>query len=133
MDRREFVTASLAVSALSLADSAEGLAQTGSASPMTEYYDLRRYQLTSGPGTKLTDSYFGDVLIAALNRLGIGPVGAFSVYIGPETLVTADLALAKDPVFVKAGAPFWDAPAGSPPFTQIESSLLRAFEGYPRL
>jgi hypothetical protein len=82
-----------------------------------------------------------------LNRLGIGPVGAFSVYFGPETpayyllmpsskletLVTADLALAKDPVFVKAGAPFWDAPAGSPPFTRIESSLLRAFEGYPRV
>src|SRR5580658_7451537 len=147
MDRREFVTASLAVSALSLADSAEGLAQTGSASPMTEYYDLRRYQLTSGPGTKLTDSYFGDALIPALNRLGIGPVGAFSVYFGPETpasyllmpsskletLVMADLELAKDPVFVKAGAPFWDAPAASPPFIRIESSLLRAFVGYPRV
>jgi hypothetical protein len=147
MDRREFVTASLAVSALSLADSAEGLAQTGSASPMTEYYDLRRYQLTSGPGTKLTDSYFENALIPALNRLGIGPVGAFSVYFGPETpasyllmpsskletLVMADLELAKDPVFVKAGAPFWDAPAASPPFIRIESSLLRAFVGYPRV
>ena len=50
-----------------------------------------------------------------------------------ETLVTADLQVAKDDVFMKAAAPFWDAPAGSPPFIRIESSLLRAFEGYPRV
>src|ERR1700683_5746375 len=147
MDRRNFVSTSLAVSALSFAGSAPGAGQGGAAAATAEYYDLRRYQLTSGPGTKLTDSYFGDALIPALNRLGIGPVGAFSVYFGPETpayyllmpaskletLVTADLALAKDPLVVKAGAPFWEGPAGPPTFTQIESSLLRAFEGYPRV
>src|ERR1700693_1257657 len=147
MDRRKFVSASLAVSAFSLAGSAEGLAQTGAASATAEYYDLRRYQLTSGPGTKLTDSHFADALIPALNRLGIGPVGAFSVYFGPETpayyllmpsskletLVTADLELAKDDVFMKAAAPFWDAPAATPPYIRIESSLLRAFPGYPKV
>ncbi|MGA8100906.1 MAG: NIPSNAP family protein [Candidatus Acidiferrales bacterium] len=147
MDRRKFVSDSLAVSALSLAGSAQGTGHAGAASATAEYYDLRRYQLISGPGTKLTDNYFEGALIPALNRLGVGPVGAFSVYFGPETpayyllmpsskletLVTADLALAKDPVFMKAGAPFWDASAGSPPFAQIESSLLRAFEGYPRV
>jgi hypothetical protein len=147
MDRRKFVSASLAVSAVSLAGSAKGIAQTGAASATAEYYDLRRYQLTNGPGTKLTDNYFTEALIPALNRLGIGPVGAFSIYFGPETpayyllmpssqletLVTADLLLARDPAFVKAGAPFWDAPAGSPPYVRIESSLLRAFEGHPRM
>jgi hypothetical protein len=147
MDRRKFVSASLAVSAVSIAGSAMGVGQTGASSPAVEYYDLRRYQLANGPGTKLTDRYFSDALIPALNRLGIGPVGAFSLYFGPETpayyllmssskletLVTADLLLARDPVFVKAGVPFWDAPAGSPPYIHIESSLLRAFEGYPKL
>ena len=117
----------------------------GTGSP--EYYDLRRYQLASGPGTKLTDNFFSGALIPALNRMGIGPVGAFSVYFGPETpayyllipsarlepLVTADLELAKDAVFMKAAAAFWDAPAGSPPYIRIESSLLRAFPGYPRV
>src|ERR1017187_8311824 len=135
MDRRKFVSASLAVSAFSLTGSEEGFGQTGAASATAEYYDLRRYQLTSGPGTKLTDNYFADALIPALNRLGIGPVGAFSVYFGPETpayyllmpsskletLVTADLLLARDPLFVRAAAPFWNAPAGSPPYMQIES------------
>jgi hypothetical protein len=145
MDRRKFVSDSLAVSALSMAGSATGAGQTGGASATTEYYDLRRYELINGPGTKLTDNYFEGALIPALNRLGIGPVGAFSVYFGPETpvyyllmpsskletLVTADLALAKDSVFLKTGEAFWEASAGSPPFMRIESSLLRAFEGYP--
>jgi hypothetical protein len=147
MDRRRFVSASLAASAFSFAGSAKGAGQTAAASATVEYYDLRRYQLTNGPGTKLTDNYFADALIPALNRLGIGPVGAFSIYFGPgtpayyllmpssklETLVTADPLLARDPAFVKAAAAFWDAPAGSPPYVRIESSLMRAFEGYPRV
>src|SRR5260370_18118134 len=108
--------------------------------------DLRRYYLESGPGVKLTTAFFADALVPALNRLGIGPVGAFSVYLGPdspsyyllmpssrlETLVRADLELAKDDVFMKAAAPFWDAPAAAPPYIRIESSLLRAFPGYPK-
>jgi len=149
MDRRAFVASSLATSALSIANAGESPAQAvpagGTVSP--EYYDLRRYQLASGPGTKLTDNFFSGALIPALNRMGIGPVGAFSVYFGPETpayyllmpsakleqLVTADLELAKDEAFMKAAAPFWDAPAGSPPYIRIESSLLRAFPGYPKV
>jgi hypothetical protein len=145
MERRAFVSTSLGMSALTLAGSVKGFGQTASAA--AEYYDLRRYQLMSGPGTKLTDNYFADALIPALNRLGIGPVGAFSIYFGPETpayyllmpstkletLVTAELALAQDAQFLKAGAAFWDAPAGSPPFIAMESSLLRAFTGYPKV
>ncbi len=150
MDRRNFLTSSLTASALSVA----GAAATASAqSPSiasksaSEYYDFRRYQLASGPGTKLTDEYFAGALIPALHRLGIGPVGAFSVYFGPdtpayylllpstklETLVTADLELVNDPVFMKAAAPFWDAPAAAPPYLRIESTLLRAFQCYPKL
>src|ERR1700691_798477 len=149
MDRRNFLSASLTASALSAAGAATARAQSSanSASTAAEYYDLRRYQLISGAGTRLTDNYFAGALIPALNRLGIGPVGAFSIYFGPDTpayylllpstkleiLVTADLELAKDPVFMKAAAPFWDAPAGAPPYSKIESTLLRAFEGYPKL
>jgi len=150
MSRRNFLTAALTASstasALSLLESAPAEAQSPAPAPQ-EYYDLRRYQLSSGPGTKLTESYFAGTLIPALNRLGIGPVGAFSVYFGPdtpayylllpstklETLVTAELELAKDPAFMKAAAPFWDAPGGTPPYLRVESTLLRAFPGYPKL
>jgi hypothetical protein len=148
MDRRDFLSSSLATSVLSVADASRAAAQSSpAAAKASEYYDLRRYQLASGPGTRLTGQYFGGVLIPALNRLGIGPVGAFSLYFGPdtpayylllpstklETLVTADLELAKDTAFLKAAAPFWDAPGNTPPYLSIESTLLRAFEGYPKL
>jgi hypothetical protein len=145
MDRRNFLSRSLTASALSLAGAAPAVSQTSAGA--SEYYEFRRYQLVSGPGTKLTDNYFGEALIPALNRLGIGPVGAFSVYFGPdtpayylllpstklETLVTAELALSKDSGFLKAAAPFWDAPGSAPPYVTVESTLLRAFEGYPKL
>jgi hypothetical protein len=148
MDRRNFLSRSLAASALSFATAgmpAQAISASNESSP--EFMDLRRYHLANGPGVKLTTAFLADALIPALNRLGIGPVGAFSVYFGPdspsyyllmpsaklETLVTADLELAKDDVFMKAAAPFWDAPAATPPYVRIESSLLRAFPGYPRV
>jgi hypothetical protein len=149
MNRRNFLSRSLAASALSLAAAGDLPAQVGSTADQSapQYMDLRRYHLANGSGVKLTTAFFADALIPALNRLGIGPVGAFSVYFGPdspsyyllmpssklETLVTADLELAKDDVFMKAAAPFWDAPAATPPYVRIESSLLRAFPGYPKV
>ena len=74
-----------------------------------------------GPQTKLLQSYLADALIPALNRLGFSPIGVFNLDIGPETpavyllipsttlesLVTAELQLAKDEEFMKAAAPFW--------------------------
>jgi len=149
MDRRNFLSSSFAASALSLAITDDLIAQPRSAAEKSapEYLDLRRYHLASGPGIKLTNDFFSGALIPALNRIGIGPVGAFSVYFGPdspsyyllmpssklETLVTADLELATDEVFMKAAAPFWDAPASSPPYIRIESSLMRTFPGYPKV
>lgn len=148
MERREFLTASLATSALALTHQAS--AQVG-AQPASgkarEYYQIRRYHMRSGPQTKLTDSYVAEALIPALNRLGVAPVGAFNVSIGPdtptlylllpstnvETLVTADLRLAQDAEFMKAAEPFWSAPATAPAFLRVESSLHIAFEGWPKL
>jgi NIPSNAP len=144
MERREFLTSSLAASALTLANQAT--AQTPSGKPR-EYYEIRRYHLQTGPQTHLTESYVADALIPALNRLGIAPVGVFHLDIGPdtptlylllpsaklETLVTAELQLAQDEQFMKAAQPFWNAPATAPAFQRVESSLHVAFEGWPRL
>ncbi len=144
MQRRQFLAASLAASATAL--SAGASAQTSAASSR-EYYQIRRYQLQNGPQTKLAESYFNDALIPALSRMGIGPVGAFSLSIGQETpayytlipstsaesLVSLDLKLAQDANFLKAAEPFWNAPATSPPFVRVDASLLIAFEGWPKL
>jgi hypothetical protein len=138
MQRRQFLSASLAASAAAL--SRESLAQT-SAAGAREFYQIRRYQLQSGPQTKLAESYFADALIPALTRMSIGPVGAFSLTIGQETpayyslipntsvdaLASLDLKLAQDADFLKAAEPFWSAPATAPPFVRVDSSLLIAF------
>ena len=53
----------------------------------------------------------------------------------PESTLEARFAeiLTEDPVFMKAAEPFWTAPASAPAFERLESSLLIAFEGWPKL
>jgi NIPSNAP len=144
MQRRQFLAASLATSALAL--TREAVAQNTSSSAR-EFYQIRKYKLESGPQPKLVGSYFADALIPALGRMGMGPVGAFSADFGPETpiyylvipgssveaLVEVDLHLAEDAGFLKAAEPFWSASAAAPSFQRVESSLLAAFAGWPKL
>jgi NIPSNAP len=132
------------MSAFALAGNSEGQVQS---SKPREYYELRKYYLQSGPQMQLTENYLGQALIPALNRLGLSPVGAFKLDIGPETpayyvlipsasleaLVTTDLQLAHDEHFLKLAEPFWSASAKEPAFVRTESSLLIAFEGWPKL
>lgn len=143
MDRRSFLASSLAASALGVTTRIS--AQTPASAPR-EHYLVRRYQLQSGPQTKLTESYFTDALIPALTRLTLGPVGAFRLEIGPETpafyllvpgaqletLATLDLKLASDTAFLKAADPYWSATAIAPAYQRIESWLLQSFAGWPK-
>jgi hypothetical protein len=50
-----------------------------------------------------------------------------------ESLARAELSLAQDEEYQKAGGSFLKAPAKEPPFERMESSLMIAFEGYPKL
>lgn len=133
------VYAAAAASALPVAAGTEGVPR--------QFYELRQYRLHNGPQTKLVDEFVGGTLIPALNRLGVGPVGAFYLDVGPETptlylllpaasadlLATVDLRLAEDAAFVRAADPVWHAPEAQPTFARVESSLLLAFEGWPVL
>jgi hypothetical protein len=148
MQRRQFLAASLATSALAVARGGEAQAASAHA---REFYQIRRYTLQSetppAPQAGLTERYIGDALIPALTRRGMGPVGAFRLDFGPETpqihvlipgpsveaLATLDLDLAKDAEFLKAADPFWNAPAATPAFLRVEYSLLAAFEGWPKV
>jgi len=144
MQRRQFVAASLASSALAMTRAANAQAATARA---REFYQIRRYTMQSGPQQGLTEHYIGDALIPALTRRGMGPIGAFRLDFGEETpqtyvlipgpsveaLATLDLDLAKDADFLKAADPFWTAPATAPAFLRVEYSLLAAFEGWPKV
>ena len=74
MKRRHFLAASIAASTLAAAgDTVAQVSATGSpTSPRREFYQLRRYNLLSGPQLKLTENYFSSALIPALARLGLG-------------------------------------------------------------
>lgn len=148
MDRRQFIAASIVTSTLAAASDAVAQASSPSSSATSrEYYQMRRYTLKTGPQLKLTESYFGDALIPALTRMGMGPIGAFRLDIGPETptyylLIPGssidahaelDLRLAQDAGFLKAADPFWNATGVTPAFQRVESSLLAAFAGWPKL
>jgi hypothetical protein len=145
MERRKFLGASMAASALAVSSGVAG--QVSGAPAAREFYQMRRYTLQSGPQTKLTEDYFSNALIPALTRMGMGPVGALQVQIGPETptfyllipassaqtLAELDLRLAEDAAFMKDADPFWNATAAVPAFQRVESALLVAFRGWPKL
>lgn len=112
-----------------------------------EFYQLRRYTLRNGPQMGLCQNYLEHALIPALGRMGMGPVGAFQLDIGPETptcyvvipstdleaLADLDGRLAADREYASAAAGFRDAPATAPAFERSERSLLGAFTGLPKL
>jgi hypothetical protein len=151
MQRRTFLTSSLAAAALGGASASAGTGSgASSASPSPEgknrlYYELRRYQFSNGPQRKLCNDFFRDALVPALNRQSVAPVGVFDVTIGPETasiyvlmpsasletLVNVETLLAQDPDYLKAGSAFLNAPATAPAFIRMEGSLMQAFEKIP--
>lgn len=144
MQRREFLAGTVATSAMAMVHEA---AAQPDAKNAIEFYLVRRYTLTTGPQTKLAEDYFANALIPALARMGFGPIGTFSLSIGPETpafctlipapsvepLAVLDLRLAQDSKFMKAAEPFWSAPAIAPAFQRVQSALLQAFDGWPKL
>jgi hypothetical protein len=152
MHRRSFLAASAASSALALSGRAGAQALPSASTDLSnansrEFYLLRRYTMRTGPQTALTEHFFAQALLPALNRLGHTPVGAFKLDIGPETptfyllvpgesveaLATLDLRLAEDATFLAVAESFWSAPATAPAFLRVESSLHAAFAGWPRL
>jgi hypothetical protein len=148
MERRKFLTSSLAASAMAVtAPHVFAQEKERSGTSKREFYQLRRYQLANGPQHKMTDDYFRDALVPALNRIEINPVGVFNVTIGPETpvmyllvpsmsvekLVTVDDWLLKDADYMKAATPFLNAPGKEPAFARMESSLMQAYEKMPKI
>lgn len=148
MKRREFIKSSLTLTTVAGLTSA-GLAasQAQGESPGREYYELRIYRLKNGAATAALDSYLETAAIPALNRLGIKPVGAFTerdskeapaVYVlipYPSLRAFSEVVekLLVDPELQKSGADYLQSPKNNPAFERIESWLLLAFAGMPKI
>lgn len=149
MKRREFLTTSLAASAVAgLATTELSAAETGTAGTAGRmYYELRAYRLKAGANHDLLDGYLEKAAIPAWNRLGINPVGVFTEiepkgapsvfvllpYATLETFQTATHRLSSDSEYLKAGAPHLETPKTNPSFERLDSWLLLAFAGMPKL
>jgi NIPSNAP len=140
--RREFLAAT-AVAAVSPLPRLDTLGQSAT----RQYFELRRYHLLPGKKQRAFSDFIGDAAIPAMNRAGVGRVGAFTVVYGEnapslllvlahqtlDTVVSLRERLASDAVYARAGAAILDAPMSDPAFVRVESTLLRAFEAMPTL
>jgi len=148
MKRREFLKNTITLSTLagvSTAGLSVASAQSGAAN--REYYELRIYRLKAGAKAELLDSYLESAAIPAWNRLGIKPVGAFTerdskeapaVYVlipYPSMNVFSETVakMMADPELQKAGATYLQSPKDNPGFDRIESWLMLAFAGMPKI
>ncbi len=122
-------------------------AQPRGTTPAPEIYELRTYHLVNGPMRARLDAYLRDAFIPAARRAGCGPIGVFTVSIGPASpsvlvlvphATLADFAalsarLAADRQHAQAGAPFLDATPAAPGFASLDVKLMRAFPHLPRI
>jgi len=90
-------------------------------------------------------NFLRDVGIPAMNRIGIGPVGAFEAIYGPnsptlhvllvhkslDTVVNSASMLMADDEYRKAD--FVNTSLSEPAYLRVESSLMLAFKGLPKL
>jgi NIPSNAP protein len=111
-----------------------------------DVYELRVYSLKPDK-LPLLDQYLSKAFIPTMKRYGIGPVGVFAdktnlevpkVYVlivYPSADQCAILAgrLADDAEYRKLAADYLAAPASDPVYSRIESSLLVAIDGMPKL
>jgi hypothetical protein len=122
-------------------------AGAGASSPQ-QYLELRVYRLGKpGADHSLLDAYLEKAAIPALNRLGISPIGAFTETEGKddpaiyvlvpyptiESFATMPARLKADAQFQEAGADYLQTPKSKPGFLRIDSWLMLAFAGMPKV
>jgi hypothetical protein len=152
MKRRAFVAGSGAAAlgttlAQPGASEAEGAQTSPPANPRPQLLELRRYRLRFGPMEARWGEYAKGVLVPALNRAGVKPVGAFTVMVGPDSpavylllphsgadsVATLATRIADDTEYRRAAETFRALPATDPPYLRREASLLVAFDSVPTL
>jgi len=149
MKRRHFLKTSMAASALTglsaapFSAAAAGVASVGD----RECYELRAYRLKAGAKLDLLDAYWQNAAIPELNRLGVKSVGVFFeaapkdgpalwvVIPYPSLKLAVEVAagLNADPQVLKGGAKYLQVGKDSPAYERIDSWLLLAFAGMPKL
>ena len=149
MNRRDFLATSSA--AATVAGIQALSAVTAQAQPEAtagrEYYELRFFSLKPGQDGTPFLNYLETAALPALNRLKIMNVGVFTElnrpgspflcvltpYPSMEAFIATPGRLAADKEYQEAAKQYLNLPSSSPAYDRIDSTLLVAFEGMPRL
>ena len=143
MNRREFIGAGVATAAATLPICENSDAKED----VMEYYELRKYSLWRGAMPRRMDDYLQRAFIPAAHRIGTGPVGVFTLSMGPdspayyvllvhksaESIISFNAKIVMDAQHNAVGADFLNAIATDPAFARIDSALMVAFSGMPAL
>jgi hypothetical protein len=147
MNRRTFLTSTGALGCVSLGTL--GGLDAAAASPSNldgrQYLELQKYTFSNEAQRDGLHAFLKNAAVPALNRLGIKPVGVFQ---DPQALSpiyvliphpTAESALrfrdrlAADEEFLSKGESFIGATKSNQPFDELESWLMLAFKGMPKV
>ena len=144
MNRRDFLVTGLA--GVTATQALASSAKAASASPR-QFFEMRQYHLRTGSNKGRVGKFLRETGIAAMNRIGIEPVGVFETMYGPnqptlyvllvhpslDSVLNASARLMDDDECCEKGAEFIDASLSDPSYVRCESSLLAAFTGMPQI
>jgi len=147
MKRRELLKGTFAAATLAGVSTVPNAPAAQTPAARREIYELRTYHVKSAAKLPVVENYLQRALIPALNRLGCRPVGVFTPieptdppqifvivpHASVDSLANVARRLHADMEYLRTGAEYLDLPATDPACDRIESSVLMAFDGMPRL
>jgi len=146
MKRRDFLKSSVALtSVVAMSSKLSTHAAESGVGHAREFYELRLYHLRQGPMLKRFDEFYREVGVPAWNRAGVANVGVFDLAVGPDAptkyvllpftsldaLAAAHARFEGDAEVLKAE--FYNVAPTDPAYIRVESTLLQAITGMPKL
>jgi hypothetical protein len=144
MQRRDFLLTSAATTALA-ANASSAAAQPSNES--RDFYEWRTYRTKDAAHQQQSGAYIEQACLPAWQRQGIGPIGAFTelgpngtpalhvliTYPSAAAFAAARAILEQDAAYQQAGAACLAAKMADPAFERIDSTLMVAFAGAPKI
>jgi len=147
MKRVPFLLTAFAIIAMTSCTQTSEQVQTET--PQKDYFQLKIFSFESAEQETLLDAHFQDALLPALHRSGIKNVGVFKpidglnerndfiIVLTPvsslEQFEILPALLKEDAEYQQSAQAYMDAPHDSPPYTRIESMILRSFSATPTM
>jgi hypothetical protein len=117
--------------------------------PRQEFYEIKVYHLKNVEQEKIVDDYLQHAFLPALHKTGIAKVGVFKpltndtaadklIYVfiplkSIDQLLSLPAQIGKDNDYNNAGTVYLNAVYTDPPYTRVESILLKAFRLAPQM